>query len=196
MGSSFVTTGASSLNMSTYSYTEFGIQIKHVRYAVRIPELPTIKLRKSKTLRMKRPRIMKGRRRSRANTGTLDSLDVDWKKEFDQKYADLIFKTEAKKKASLLTNSIEDRLNPETQEDINNLSFSSGKTYTISCSNEEISTIKKEKESDNDELLFLPNLALMKEEQDSFGAKKEKYQSPYKARKLSYSYHILQTSHS
>merc|ERR1712242_25430 len=188
MGSSIVTTGASSLNMSTYSYTEFGIQIKHIRYAVRIPELPTLKLRKPRMMRMKRPRMVKSKRRIQQNTGTLDSLDVDWKKEFDQKYADLIFKTEAKRITSNLINSTEERLNPECQEDMSNTSFSSGKTYTT-----DISPINEE--DDTNQLLFLPKLSEMKEDQDCFEAKKLKSKSPYKARKLSYSYHVLKYIH-
>ena len=180
--------------MSTYSYTEFGIQIKHVRYAVRIPELPTLKLRKPRVMRMKRPRIMRSRRRIHQNTGTLDSLDVDWKKEFDQKYADLIFKTEAKKISSNLSSSAEERLSPECEENIQNLSFSSGKTYTIACSPIHLGSRTNEEE-ETDKLLFLPNLSEMKEDQECFEAKKQKSKSPYKARKLIYSYHVLKNSH-
>ena len=131
--------------MSSYSYTEFGIEIKHVRYAVRIPELPSLKLRKPKLLKMKRPKIMKRRRRSMANTGTLDSLNVDWKKEFDQKYADLIFKTEEKKKSnsSLSANSLfstEECLKRGFQDDLANISFSS-QTYSITSSPVNLSSL-------------------------------------------------------
>ena len=136
---------------------------------------------------MKRPRIMR-RKIQQNNTGTLDSLDVDWKKEFDQKYADLIFKTEAKRITSNLANSTEERLNPECREDRSNLSFSSGKTYTVDSS-------PINEEDDTDKLLFLPNLSEMKEDQDCFEAKKHISKSPYKARKLSYSYHVLKDIH-
>ena len=174
--------------MGKFSYTEFGIEIKHVRYAVRIPELPTLKLRKPKMLKMKRPRVLKSRRKDLMNTGTLDSLNVDWKKEFDQKYADLIFKTEEKKisKSSFTTNlssSIEERLHP----DLDELSFSSSRTYTLPCS-----PVSLDRAEHADKLLFMPNLAEMKQDQENFETRTLKAKTPSKPRKLRYSYHVLQ----
>ena len=68
------------------SYTELGFEINQFRFAVKVPK---IKLRK--------PKILK-KRKSVEQPDSLDNLNVDWRKEFNKKYADHLFKTEAKRK--------------------------------------------------------------------------------------------------
>ena len=68
-----------------FSYTELGFEINQFKFAVKLPK---IKLRKPKLLR---------KRKSVESPDSLDNINVDWKKEFNKKYADHLFKTEAKK---------------------------------------------------------------------------------------------------
>merc|ERR1711915_467386 len=78
-------------NMARHSYTEMGMEIKHVRYSLRIPELSSMKMKKMKLFKMRKPKMFK-KKKEVVSRASLDSLNVDWRKEFDQKYADLIFK--------------------------------------------------------------------------------------------------------
>ena len=88
--------------------TQFGLEVNHVRYTVRLPELPKLRKRASKPSRRSAelpklgkkmklgqlPRLVRKKRKmEKNNTGTLDSLGVDWRAEFEQKFAELRQKT-------------------------------------------------------------------------------------------------------
>ena len=137
-------------------------------------------------------------RREIVSTGTLDSLNVDWKKEFDQKYADLIFKSEAKKKSksSLQDNSFfpDDSLitmKDGRQGNFFNLSFIS---LTSSPVNLNKSSTLQRQDAKEDDLLFLPNMEEMEHNQQNFELQKGTPKTSTRTKKLRYSYHILENS--
>ena len=69
------------------SYYEVGFQTKHVKLAVKIPDLRSSKIKLKK--RMKKPRtMMRNRRRRRmerrqADSSSLASFNIDWSQEFE-----------------------------------------------------------------------------------------------------------------
>ena len=80
-----------------------------MRYTVRLPELPKLRKRASKPSRRpaelpklgkkmklgRLPRLVRRKKKlEKNNTGTLDSLGVDWRAEFEQKFAELRQKTQ------------------------------------------------------------------------------------------------------
>ena len=81
------------------SYYELGFQTKHVKLAVKIPDLRSSKIQLKKT--MKKPKTMmrnrRRRRRELVDTTSLSSINIDWNKEFEEKYAELLVKTYRKK---------------------------------------------------------------------------------------------------
>ena len=83
-------------------YYEVGIQTKHVKLAVRIPDIRSSGIKLKKT--MKKPKMMMRRwrraeRRSRVDTSSLASLDIDWAQEFEEKYAELLVRTQRRRLA-------------------------------------------------------------------------------------------------
>ena len=82
-------------------YYEVGIQTKHVKLAVRIPDIRSSGIKLKKT--MKKPKMMMRRRRraerrSRVDTSSLASLDIDWAQEFEEKYAELLVRTQQRRR--------------------------------------------------------------------------------------------------
>ena len=93
-------TGHSIIMSPNISYYELGFQTKHVKLAVKIPDLRSSKIQLKKT--MKKPKtMMRNRRRRRehelVDTTSLSSINIDWNKEFEEKYAELLVKTYRKK---------------------------------------------------------------------------------------------------
>ena len=80
------------------SYYELGFQTKHVKLAVKIPDLRSSKIQLKKSL--KKPKTMmrnRRRRREQVDTTSLSSINIDWNREFEEKYAELLVKTYRKK---------------------------------------------------------------------------------------------------
>ena len=114
--------------MSPSCYYEVGVQLKHVKYAVKLPDLHSIKLNKKKLrMKMKKPKLMMRRRdqgkKKNIDTSSLASINVDWKKEFEEKYAELLSKT-AKRKSCCPKESAE-KLN----QDLLNISLIANTSY-------------------------------------------------------------------
>ena len=68
--------------MSPSCYYEVGVQLKHVKYAVKLPDLHSIKLNKTKLrMKMKKPKLMMRRRdqrkRKTIDTGSLASINSE-----------------------------------------------------------------------------------------------------------------------
>ena len=75
------------------SYTELGFEINQFKFAVKLPKFM-----------LRKPKLLK-KRKSAESPESLDNLNVDWKKEFNKKYADHLFKTEAKRKSKSSSSS-------------------------------------------------------------------------------------------
>ena len=116
--------------MSPSCYYEVGVQLKHVKYAVKLPDLHSIKLNKTKLrLKMKKPKLMMRRRdqgkRKNIDTGSLASINVDWKKEFEAKYAELLSKTAKRKSSKLCPEESKEKLS----QDLQNISLIANTSY-------------------------------------------------------------------
>ena len=102
-------------------YYEVGIQTKHVKLAVRIPDIRSSGIKLKKT--MKKPKMMMRRRRraerrSRVDTSSLASLDIDWAQEFEEKYAELLVRTQQRRRLADLAARRE-----RFQEELQNISL-------------------------------------------------------------------------
>ena len=92
--------------MSPGCYYEVGVQLKKVKYSVKVPDLHSLKLKKpTLRMKMKKPKMMmrrreKGKRRN-IDTSSLSSINIDWKKEFEEKYCELLSKTEKRKSGQI-----------------------------------------------------------------------------------------------
>ena len=101
-----VTRNTQNRNMAPGCYYEVGVQLNKVKYAVKVPDLHSIKLNKPKLrIKMKKPKMMmrrreKGKRRN-IDTSSLSSINIDWKKEFEEKYCELLSKTEKRKSGKI-----------------------------------------------------------------------------------------------
>ena len=116
--------------MSPSCYYEVGVQLKHVKYAVKLPDLHSIKLNKTKLrMKMKKPKLMMRRRdqgkRKNLDTGSLASINVDWKKEFEAKYAELLSKTAQRKSSKLRPEESKEKLS----QDLLNISLIANTSY-------------------------------------------------------------------
>lgn len=116
--------------MSPSCYYEVGVQLKHVKYAVKLPDLHSIKLNKTKLrMKMKKPKLMMRRRdqkkRKTMDTGSLASINVDWKKEFEDKYAELLSKTARRKSSKLCPENSKEKLS----QDLLNISLIANTSY-------------------------------------------------------------------
>ena len=116
--------------MSPSCYYEVGVQLKHVKYAVKLPDLHSIKLNKTKLrIKMKKPKLMMRRRdqkkRKTMDTGSLASINVDWKKEFEDKYAELLSKTARRKCSKLCPEESKEKLS----QDLLNISLIANTSY-------------------------------------------------------------------
>ena len=181
--------------MARHSYTEMGMEIKHVRYALRIPELSSMKMKKMKLFKIRKPKMFK-KKKEIMSRASLDSLNVDWRKEFDQKYADLIFKMKSKKKSSssLVGNT---SMVATSEMGGNMLDFSllsSSSKSLASSSVSENSLCLDQIDDQHEDLLFLPHLEEIKEKEENFESENTNQKDIFHRRKLRYSYHILKDS--
>ena len=116
--------------MSPSCYYEVGVQLKHVKYAVKLPDLHSIKLNKTKLrMKMKKPKLMMRRRdqgkKKNIDTSSLASINVDWKKEFEEKYAELLSKTAKRKSCKLCPEESGEKL----KQDLLNISLIANTSY-------------------------------------------------------------------
>ena len=116
--------------MSPSCYYEVGVQLKHVKYAVKLPDLHSINLTKTKLrMKMKKPKLMMRRRdqgkRKNIDTGSLASINVDWKKEFEDKYAELLSKTAKRKSRQVCPEESKEKLS----QDLLNISLIANTSY-------------------------------------------------------------------
>ena len=160
------------------SYYELGFQTKHVKLAVKIPDLRSSKIQLKKTL--KKPKTMmrnRRRRREQVDTTSLSSINIDWKGEFEEKYAELLLKTYRKK--------MEDKVvkMDKYQEDVQSVSMIPQTSLLMGDTsiNLSINNNKEENEEKMDD-----TLADHQEQRNLLTAKK------LPSRKnLKYSYHVL-----
>ena len=106
----------------TTVYYEVGFETKHVKLAVKIPDLRSSKLKLRKKMKKSKVGLRKGRTVTRSkrqiiDTSSLASINVDWKQEFEEKYKDLITKTQ--KKNQINTAAMKEKF----QEEIKNISL-------------------------------------------------------------------------
>ena len=164
-------------------YYELGIQTKHVKLAVKIPDLRLSKIKLSKT--MKKPRMMmrKKRRQNKnmmVDTSSLASLNIDWRQEFEEKYAELIDKTKQKN-----SQDYDEAVHKEKfQKELMNISLIANTSLLNESSSKDLSLNETCSEEDNNQTFT-----------DSKGQrnllKPKKVQS---LRRLRYSYHILRNA--
>ena len=160
------------------SYYELGFQTKHVKLAVKIPDLRSSKIQLKKTL--KKPKTMmrnRRRRREQVDTTSLSSINIDWKGEFEEKYAELLLKTYRKK--------MEDKVvkMDKYQEDVQSVSMIPQTSLLMGDTsiNLSLNNNKEENEEEMDD-----TLADHQEQRNLLTAKK------LPSRKnLKYSYHVL-----
>lgn len=164
------------------SYYELGFQTKHVKLAVKIPDLRSSKIQLKKT--MKKPKTMmrnRRRRREKVDTTSLSSINIDWNREFEEKYAELLVKTYRKK--------MEDKVvkMEKYQEDVQSVSMipqtsllMDDTSINLSLNNNQEEKAEREKEKMDD------TLADHQEQRNLLTAKK----LPSR-RNLKYSYHVL-----
>ena len=164
------------------SYYELGFQTKHVKLAVKIPDLRSSKIQLKKT--MKKPKTMmrnRRRRREKVDTTSLSSINIDWNREFEEKYAELLVKTYRKK--------MEDKMvkMEKYQEDVQSVSMipqtsllMDDTSINLSLNNNQEEKAEREKEKMDD------TLADHQEQRNLLTSKK----LPSR-RNLKYSYHVL-----
>ena len=164
------------------SYYELGFQTKHVKLAVKIPDLRSSKIQLKKT--MKKPKTMmrnRRRRRELVDTTSLSSINIDWNKEFEEKYAELLVKTYRKK--------MEDKAvkMEKYQEDVQSVSMipqtsllMGDNSINLSLNNNNKEKVERKKEKMDE------TLADAQEQRNLLTAKKLSSR-----RNLKYSYHIL-----
>ena len=165
------------------SYYELGFQTKHVKLAVKIPDLRSSKIQLKKT--MKKPKTMMRNRRRRkrelVDTTSLSSINIDWNKEFEEKYAELLVKTYRKK--------MEDKAvkMEKYQEDVQSVSMipqtsllMGDNSINLSLNNNNKEQVESKKEKMDE------TLADAQEQRNLLTAKKLSSR-----RNLKYSYHIL-----
>ena len=161
-------------------YYEVGIETKHVKLALKIPDLRSSKIKLGKS--MKKPRTILRRKRkekrSFVDTSSLASLNIDWRREFEDKYAELIDKTEQKKR----TNKTIQR--EKFQQDLQNISLIAN-TSLVKENTKDLSLNETCQEEEDNNQTFA----------DTEGKrnllKPKKVQS---LRRLRYSYHVLRNA--
>ena len=161
-------------------YYEVGIQTKHVKLAVRIPDIRSSGIKLKKT--MKKPKMMMRRRRraerrSRVDTSSLASLDIDWAQEFEEKYAELLVRTQQRRRLADLAARRE-----RFQEELQNISLLPN-TSLLADTPANLSLAETEGEKSDES-------RLEDEDQDTRALLTSAKKQP-SGRNLKYSYHVL-----
>lgn len=162
------------------SYYELGFQTKHVKLAVKIPDLRSSKIQLKKSL--KKPKTMmrnRRRRREQVDTTSLSSINIDWNREFEEKYAELLVKTYRKKMEDKVVKMEKYQEDVQSVSMIPQTSLLMGDT-SINLSLNNNTEDKEEKEKMDD------TLADHQDQRNLLTAKK----LPSR-RNLKYSYHVL-----
>ena len=163
------------------SYYELGFQTKHVKLAVKIPDLRSSKIQLKKT--MKKPKTMmrnRRRRRELVDTTSLSSINIDWNKEFEEKYAELLVKTYRKK--------MEDKAvkMEKYQEDVQSVSMIPQTSLLMGDSSINLSLNNNKEKVEREKEKMDETLADAQEQRNLLTAKKLSSR-----RNLKYSYHAL-----
>ena len=170
----------SSIMSPNISYYELGFQTKHVKLAVKIPDLRSSKIQLKKSL--KKPKTMmrnRRRRREQVDTTSLSSINIDWNREFEEKYAELLVKTYRKK--------MEDKVvkMEKYQEDVQSVSMIPQTSLLMGDTSINLS-LNNNKEDQEEKEKMDDTLADHQEQRNLLTAKK------LPSRKnLEYSYHVL-----
>ena len=92
----------------TTCYYEVGFKTKHVKLAFKIPDLRSSKITIRKKMKQSRGLIKKRKFKAKRNvdTSSLSSINIDWKLEFEEKYRELLAKTQNKKHPDSQPNSV------------------------------------------------------------------------------------------
>ena len=138
--------------MSSSCYYEVGVKLKHVKYSVKLPDIQSMKLNKPRLgIKMKKPKMMMRRRgkakRRNVDSSSLSSINVDWKKEFEEKYSELLSKTEKRKSSKIC----KDELKKKMKEELVNISLIANTSY-LSQTGLNLSVTESETETDMDHL--------------------------------------------
>ena len=158
-------------------YYEVGFETKHVKLAVKIPDLRSSKIQLKK--KMKKPKMMiRNKRRkvqSYVDTSSLASINIDWKQEFEEKYAELIDKTQKRK------GSKKEAIKEKFQEEMKNISLIANTSLLIETSDINLSISEQDSEENC-------TISESNENQNLLTSKKMP-----SSRQLKYSYHVLKT---
>ena len=110
---------------------------------------------------MKKPKGMMRRRDKRKqrhiDTSSLSSINIDWKKEFEEKYSELLSKTEKRKSTNISTEKLKEKFSQELVNIslIANTSYLSDGPLNLSITEEENESINIENMDDDKQNLNL-----------------------------------------
>merc|ERR1712064_15802 len=164
-------------------FYEVGIKTKHVKLAFKIPDLRSSKITIRKKMKQSRGLIKKRKFKAKryADTSSLSSINVDWRLEFEEKYRELLKKTQNKKHPDCQPSSVS--MKSKFQEEMKEISLLAA-TSLLNDSDEKLDLSFKESILSNTEN---NNSVLETSHTRKLLSPKKKIST----RNLKYSYHIL-----